>query len=99
MHPGDRPVVFYARLYVHQHWMAAAMAVEDFLASQRVLDWPASDHRELADHHFVIEGIALAAKPAAVWRRDHANMAGRDFQNFRQRAMNVVWRLCRTPER
>src|SRR6266498_5367835 len=46
----------------------------------------------------MIEWIALAAESASVWRGNHANMAGRNFENFSQGSMNVVWRLSGTPK-
>ena len=39
--------------------------------------------RSFGDDDFVLEGIALASKPAAVGRGDHANVRGRHFQHFR----------------
>ena len=75
------------------------MTIENFFARQSALHRAAGNHRELADHNFVIERIALAAKAAAVRRRDDANVAGRHLQNFRERAMNVVRSLRRTPKR
>ena len=99
MHSGDRAVFLHAGLDVHQHRMAAAMAIENFFARERHLHRASGHHRKFANDDFVIERIALAAKAAAVWRGNDANVAGRQLQNFRQRAMNVVWRLRRTPER
>ena len=75
------------------------MAIEDFFAGQRALHRSASDHRELADDNFMIEGIALAAKAAAVGRRDDPNVTRRNFQNLCERTMNVVGRLGRAPKR
>ena len=93
MHPGDRAVFLHAGLDVHQHGMTSAMAVENFFARQRDLHRSAGHHREFADDDFVIEGIALAAKAAAVWSCDHANVTGGHLQNFGECAMNVVRRL------
>src|SRR5713101_9559790 len=62
MHRGDRAVFLHPGLYVHQHGMATAMAVEDFFARQRALNRATGDHGELADDDFVVERIALAAK-------------------------------------
>src|ERR1043166_9898465 len=47
----------------------------------------------------MVERIALAAKAAAVWRRNHTNVTCRQSKDFRKRTMNVVRRLSRTPER
>src|SRR2546428_14190181 len=30
VHRGDRPIFLHAGLHMHEHWMAAAMAVENF---------------------------------------------------------------------
>src|SRR6185436_5460935 len=73
MHPGDGAVILHSRLNVHQDWMASAVAIEDFLARERHLDWSARHHRELTYHHFVIERVALAAKAAAIWRSDYTD--------------------------
>ncbi len=62
--------------------MAAAMTIENFFARQRHLHRTAGDHRKLADDDFVIERIALAAKAAAVWRGNHANVTGRQLQEL-----------------
>src|ERR1700694_1610756 len=79
MHSGYRAVFFHTCLYMHQYWVAAAMAVENFFASQRVLHRPAGRHGHFPNNHFMIEGIALATKAAAVWRGNHANVTGRNF--------------------
>src|SRR5882724_8015580 len=90
MHPGYGAVFLDSRLHVHQHWMPAAVTIENFLARQRYLHRASCNHRKLADHHFVIERIALAAKTAAVWSGDDANVTGGQLQNFCQGTMNVV---------
>ena len=77
-------------LQVHQHRVAAAMAVEDFLAGQRRLARPPESQRQLGDHHLVAEGIALAAESAAIRAGDHADSRRRQTQHLRQRAVHVV---------
>jgi hypothetical protein len=51
------------------------MAVKDFFARERNLDWPTRYHRELAYGDFVIERVALSTEPAAVRRSDDADVA------------------------
>ena len=79
MHPGDRAIFLHSGLDVHQDRMTAAMTVEDLFARQRDLDRTAGNHRELANNDLVIEGIALAAKAAAIRSGDHSNVAGRQL--------------------
>src|SRR6266566_7911204 len=79
--------------------MATAVTIENFLARKCYLHRPSCHHCKLADHNLVIERIALAAKAAAVWRGDHANVTGRQLRDLAERAMNIVRRLRRTPER
>src|ERR1043166_7843836 len=98
MHRGDRAVMLHPGLDVHQYRMAAAMTIENFFARQRAFHRPAGNHRQLADDNLVIEGIAFAAKAAAVRRRDHSDVTRRYFQNFRERAMDVMRRLGRAPK-
>ena len=98
VHAGDRAVALHAGLEVHQHRMAAAMAVEDLLAREADLHRPIEQQRRLRDDDFVIERIALAAEAAAVGRRDHADVRRRHRQRLRERAMHVVRRLRARPE-
>src|SRR5207245_5003347 len=70
VHRGDVSVRRDARADPHQHRMAAAMSVEDLLASERALDRPSGQHRELADDDLVRERVGLAAKAAALRRAD-----------------------------
>src|SRR5947208_4492410 len=98
MHRGDGAVFLYASLHLHQNGMTSAMAIKNFFARERTFHGSARDHRESANNHFMIKRIALAAKAAAIWRSDDANMAGRKFQNFGQRAMYVVRRLGRVSQ-
>ena len=91
--PGDLPVVGHAGAVPHQHRMPAAMAVEHFLARQGDLHRPIQQHRRFGDDDLVVERVALAAKPAAVGRRDDANVRGGQLEHLRQRAMQVVRRL------
>ena len=62
--------------------MAAAMTIKDFFARQSAFHRTAGNHRQFADDDFVIERIAFAAKTAAVWRGNHANVTRRNFQDF-----------------
>src|SRR5262245_55487818 len=66
VHCRNGAVFFHPGLYLHQHRMPAAMAIKDFLAGESVLHRTPSDHRQLADGHFMIEGIALASEATAV---------------------------------
>src|SRR5437588_1322679 len=99
VHRGDRAVFLHTGLDVHEHRMAAAMTIENFFACQRALHRPAGNHRELADDDFMIERIALAAKAAPVRSRDHANMTRWNLEHFRERSMNLMRCLRRTPQR
>src|SRR5437764_2743723 len=47
----------------------------------------------------MIEGVALTAESAAVRRGDDAHARGRELQYFRHRAMHVMRRLRRGPQR
>ena len=69
------------------------MTIENLFARKRALHRPAGNHRQFRDDHFMIKRIALAAKAATIWRRDHANVTGREPEDLRQRAMNVMRRL------
>ena len=75
------------------------MAIEDLFAGESYLHRAAGDHREFGDDDFVIEGITLPAETSAVWRSDHPNVTGGHLEHFGERAMHVVWRLCRAPQR
>src|ERR1044072_4136391 len=99
VHRGDRAIVLHTRLHTHQHRMPATMTVKHLFARQRYFDRTTRYHRQLANHHFMVERIALAANAAAVWRRNHTNVTCRHSKDFRKRTMNVVRSLSRTPER
>jgi len=47
----------------------------------------------------MIKGVAFAAEAAAVGRGDYANMRSGHFQNFGERAMEVMRRLRAGPDR
>ena len=79
---------------LHQHRVAAAMAVEDLLAREADLHRPArASAPRLRDDDLVVERIALAAEAAAVRRGDHADVRRRQVQHLGQRAVQVVRRL------
>src|SRR6185369_5311426 len=99
VHRRDRAVVLHARLDVHQHRMASTVTIEDFFARQRNLHRTSGNHRELANNDFMIERIAFAAKPTTVRRRDHTDVTRRQTEHLRERAMDVMRRLRRAPER
>ncbi len=82
VHRGDSAVLLDAGLDVHEDGVPAAMTIENFFAGQRHLYGPAGNHRQLANYNFVIEGIALAAKAAAIRRGNHSNMTRRHFEHF-----------------
>ena len=95
---GQRPVSLDARPEAHQDGVSAAMAEEDLFAVQRDLDRPLEHERRLRDRDLVVERIALAAEPAAVRRRDDADVRRRHRERLRQRPMHVVRRLRARPE-
>src|SRR5690348_6430977 len=45
VHRGDRTVVLHAGLHFHQHWMAAAMAIENLFTRESDFHRTARDHR------------------------------------------------------
>ena len=98
MHACDRAVFFHAGLEFHKHWMAPAVTVENFFARQADLDRPVEEQRGFRHDNFVIERIALAAKPAAIWRGDHANVCRRHLEHFSQGAMEIMRRLRTRPD-
>ena len=79
--------------------MAAAVAVEDLLASQADLDGTAERERGLRDDDLVIERVALPSESAAVRSRDDADVGGRHFEHLRERAVDVVRGLSARPQR
>jgi len=99
MHSGDRSIALHPGAHPHQRRVAAAMTVEHLFARQRDLHWSAGHHRELRDRDLVTERIALAAEAPAVRRRDDANPCGRQLQHLGERAVHVVRRLRRRPQR
>ena len=74
------------------------MAVEHLLAGQADLHGSIEYPRGLGDDHFMIEGIALPAKPSTVRRRDDPDVGRRKPERFGQRPVHVVRRLCGRPE-
>src|SRR5438309_7574135 len=74
------------------------MTVENFFARQRALHRTTGDHSEFGNYHFMIEGITLAAKASAVRRGNDANVAGRNLEDFGERAMYVVRCLGCAPQ-
>ena len=82
MHRGDRAVFLHAGPHMHQHRMTSTMAIKNFFARECTFHRSARHHREFANNHFMIERVALAAKAAAIWRSDDANMARRNLQHF-----------------
>src|SRR5260370_39572977 len=79
--------------------MATTVKIENFLACKADLDRPIEDECGLGDNNFVIEGIAFAAKAAAVGSGDHANVGGRHLQHFGERAMEIMRGLRAGPNR
>ncbi len=78
---------------MHQHRVAAAVAVEDLLAGERDLDRPAEHERHLRRYDLVVERIALAAEAAAVRAGDDPHARRRQPQHLGQRPVEVVRRL------
>ena len=66
MHSGNGAVPLYPGLELHQYWMAAAVAVKYFFASQADFDRTVQQQSGFGNHNFVIERIAFSAKAAAV---------------------------------
>src|SRR6202030_978958 len=50
------------------------------------------------DDDFVLERIALSAESAAVGSGDHANMRGRNLEDFRESAVKIVGSLRAGPD-
>ena len=98
MHAGDRAVFLHAGPEFHQHRMAPAVAIENFFARQADFYRTVEQQRSLRHDDFVVEGIALAAKPAAVRRGNHANVRWRHLQHFCQSAMQIMRRLRAGPD-
>src|SRR5215831_9251147 len=99
MHGSYRAVALDAGLDRHKNRMAASVAIEDFLTSQRDLDRAAGDHSKPGYGYFVIERIALTAEAAAIGCRDHPDVTCRNPENACQRPVDIVGRLSRAPER
>src|SRR6266852_843959 len=97
VHRGDGAVLFHAGFEFHQHRVAPAVAIKNFLARQTNFHWAVQQKRGLRDDNFMIEGIALPAKSSAVGRGDHANVRGRHFQHLGQRAVKVMRSLRAGP--
>ena len=98
LQPRDGAVVPDPGLEVHQHRMAAAMAIEHFFAVQTDLHRTIEQHRRLADDNLMMERIALAAESTAVGGCDDANVCGRERQGLRQRAVHVMRGLGARPQ-
>ena len=98
MERGDGAVFLHAGLHPHQCRMPAPVAVEDLFAREADLDRAARHAREMGHDDLVIEGVRLAAEPAAVGRRNHADLRGRHDEDPGERAVHVVRRLRRRPE-
>src|SRR5215213_2981309 len=96
---GDGAVALHADAALHQDGVASAVAVEDLLARERDLDGAARASRKLGDYDLVVEGVTLSAEAAAVGRGDDAYVRGGHPQSLRERAVYVVRRLGRRPER
>ena len=99
MHRGDAAVLRHAGLDAHERRVPAPVAVEDFLPCQADLDRPPRHAREVRDDDLVVEGVGLSAEAAAVGRRDDADPRGRHLEHLRERAVDVMRRLGRGPER
>ncbi len=78
--------------------MATAVAVKYFFSRQTDLYRPIENQSSLGDNDFVIERVALSAEAAPVGRGNHANMRGRYFQHFGERAMEIVRCLGARPD-
>src|SRR6266508_6883704 len=78
--------------------MSATMAVENLFARESDFDRTSREHREFTYDKFMVEWITFAAKAAAVWRGNHADVTSRHLEDFGQRAVDVMWRLRRTPK-
>src|SRR5262249_30877159 len=74
----------------HQRGMSSAMTIKDLFSRETDFDRPPGDHRQLRDHHLMLERIALASKTTAHRRGDYVYMTGRKSQNLHQRLMQIV---------
>ena len=99
LHGGNPAIVGEPGLDPHQHRVAPAVRVKDFLSRQRDLDRATGDERKLGGNQLMGKDVALAAEASAVGRGDHADAAHRQLENLAQRAMHVMGRLRRGPER
>ncbi len=80
VHAGQLAVLGYAGAELHQHRVPPAVHVEHLLAIEAHLHRTAEDHRGLGHRHLVVADVALAAKAAAVRRRDHPDVRSRDLE-------------------
>src|SRR5262249_15864696 len=78
----DLAVLSDARPHPHEYGMAPAVGVEDLLARQRSLHRSARDLGKARDPQLVAEGVGLSAEPAAVRRRDDADVTHRNLENL-----------------
>ena len=93
VHAGELAVLGDAGAELHQHRMAAAVHIEDFLAVEADLHRPAEQHRGFRRHHLVIAHVALAAEAAAIGRCDDPDVRGRHLQHAREATVHVVRHL------
>src|SRR5262249_30661674 len=98
MHPRDGSVVANPCLEFHQHRMAAPVAVKDLFTRQADLHRTAKHESRLGYDDLMVEGVALATKPAAVRRCDDGDVRRGHLENFRQGTMQVMRSLGAGPD-
>ena len=99
MHSSNRAVLLDTGFEFHQDRMAAAVTIKNFFSRQADFDGPVEHESGFGYNDFVIERIAFSAEAAAVGRGDYANMRSGHFQNFGERAMEIMRRLRAGPNR
>ena len=99
LHGGNLTAAGEPRLDLHQHRVAAAVRVENFLPGQSDLHRTSGGDGELGGDELVRKDVALAAESSAIRRRDHADAAHRQVQHLAQCAVHVMRCLRRSAER
>ena len=90
LHGGDAAVLCETGADLHQHRVAAAVRVENFLTGQRDLYRTPGDDCQLGGDQLVREDVAFATEASAIGRGDHADPAHRHLQHLAQCPMHVV---------
>ena len=99
LHRGNPTAACEPCLDLHQHRVAASMGVKNLLTGKGDLDGAPGRHGELGGDELVREDVALPAESSPVGGGDHTDATHRQLEYLAQRAMHVVRRLRRSPER